>query len=274
MDTTITIETLLGIGQGLGSPVLGEAADRWPSWTRDYPALAVVSGPAQLEGWISARREAGELDAVDAVLSALGQVAARESESAAAVAVLGWLFRRAARALVRGLAHVAAEEGEIEQLVAANFWLVCRRMPPWPHRVAANLLGTVRRRVLIDARGGGRQDRTWEVTALVDPADLAAVERAPERSDQVVYELLGQAAQERVLSATELALVVHMLQVSDRHEPARGGGRWGGLVTRRAAHEIADSRGVTATTARRHMTAALRSLADAYGPVSMMRASA
>ena len=59
MDTTITIETLLGIGQGLGSPVLGEAADRWPSWTGDYPALAVVSGPAQLEGWISARRGAG-----------------------------------------------------------------------------------------------------------------------------------------------------------------------------------------------------------------------
>ena len=76
------------------------------------------------------------------------------------------------------------------------------------------------------------------------------------------------------MSATELALVVHMLQVSDHHEPARGGGRWGGLVTRRAAHEIADSRGVTATTARRHMTGALRSLADAYGPVSMMRASA
>lgn len=260
----VTIDSLLGIEDGLGSVLLVEAADRWPSWVQGDAALGVVDGPGQLEEWIAQRRTAGDLDAVDTVLTALGLVARTESDSAPAVAVLGWLFRRRLRGLARSLAYLAPND--IDHLVGVNFWLAVRQMKDsWRQRVAANLVGAVRRQVLIDVRCGGRQDKTWELTELVDPADLDSAD-TEDTVSAAAYDLLGLAAQEQVLSPTELGLVVEMLACLADGEQIRDGGRWGGLVSRRAAIDVARRRGVAPATARRHMTGALGALATAYGP--------
>lgn len=259
-------EDLLGVGAGMESPALVDAARRWPTWAACAPVLGLVEGPAGIEAWTWERRRGGDLDAVDTALLALGRRAGDGgAEAEAAIAVLAWLFRRAAHGLIASLAHLAP--GELDHIVAVNFWLLCRAMPPWRHRVAANFLGTLRTRALIDARHSDRRDRTWDVTEVVDPVLLRASGHPATASDpaELVAELLADALENRILSEPELRLVLEVLRAASQTDPTRAG-RWGGLASREATTAVAAHHGVSSVTVRRRLTRILETLAEAYQP--------
>lgn len=268
------VAELLGLGQGLGSPLLVTAAQAWPQWTEAEPALARIGGPAALEEWTRTRRAAGDLDTVDAVLAAVGRIAARPGrDGPAAAAVLVWVFRAAAQRMAWSLSHLAPIR-EIEHVVAANLWLACRQLPPhWRHKIAANLLGTVRARAVLDARGSSRQDGTWRRADLVGPDFWATVAHHTSPIEPVVDELLARAVEEAVLSTGEWQLVVDLLAAVEEIAPSRVG-RWGGLTSREATAAVAHTSGVAAITVRRRAVRALSALAQAYGPDPALEMSA
>ncbi len=145
----------VGLGDGVESLLLRQARDRWAGWVAREPVLALVpGGVAGLQSWT--RERAGDYDALDGVLVALAGLArdGGSGEGEAAAATLAWALLGAAERLAWSLRAVS---GEVEHLVAAHLWIQCRCVPPARrHKVAANVLYTVRSLVLADCGYGSR----------------------------------------------------------------------------------------------------------------------
>lgn len=259
------VERLLGLGDGLASPSLVAASRLWPGWAAREPALRVVAGPADVDGWVSARRAAGDWAEVDELVAALGRLGAAGQEPAPLV--LAWMLRRPAQKLVGSLRHLGSIE-EIEHLVAVNLWLTCRAMPSvWRSRVAANVIGSVRARALIDVGYGSRQDATAGRTQLADPLfwDQMAAPIEVSAADAV----LAWAVDEAVLSPGEMALLLALLDALDVVGDPRTG-QWAGVTSRAAAAAVAEVMGLSEVTVRRQAIRALRALRDACGPTGQV----
>ena len=256
------VEALLGLSEGLGSPGLVEAAALWPGWVDRELALGAVGGPKELDGWVCARRAAGDWAAVDELVGALGRLGAAGEEPAPLV--LAWMLRRPAQKLVGSLRHLGRPD-EIEHLVAANLWVTCRTMPDrWSQRVAANVIQTVRARVVLDAQNCSRRDGTATLTELASPTfwDRLPDARSSAMSGREAGEVLAWAVEAAILSPAEMDLLLKLVAALHLLGTPRTG-RWAGVTSRAASAGAAAVLGMSEATVRRQAAHALRALQSA-----------
>lgn len=264
----MSVARAVGLGDGVESLLLRQARDRWAGWVAREPVLALVpGGVAGLQSWT--RERAGDYDALDGVLVALAALAREggSGEAEAAAATLAWALLGAAERLAWSLRAVS---GEVEHLVAAHLWIQCRCVPPARrHKVAANVLYTVRSLVLADCGYGSRADPMWRRCVLVDPGMLAAVADRPAApaipldADRVeLLGVLGVARRRGVISARERQVLLELVGACPGL-PGMVTGRNGGLTNRAAAGLVARRWGVAEVTIRRRAARAIGSLAGA-----------
>ncbi|MBT9273653.1 hypothetical protein KMZ32_06145 [Phycicoccus sp. MAQZ13P-2] len=262
----MSVPTQLGLGS-LDEDLLVQARDRWPSWGRQYPALAAVGDLTDLPGWLPAADPA----AADDVLHALAVLASpRGGDDLAAAGTLAWVLLPGACVVAYRLRTLTSR---IDELVAAQLWLEVRSFA-WERRrkVAANIVMNTRRGVLRDLEVGehGREvDATWAQAVPVQPdAELwTALEAqrysAPTNRTVELGELLEWAVRAGVVERRDLDLLHRLSVAACQADPTHNHRGRGGLFSQAARAAVAADVGGSEATIRRRATAALEAIAAA-----------
>ena len=257
----------LGLGQGLKSEVLVEAAGRWPRWTREVPILGQVDGLSTLPGWLCAAAPA----AADEVLLGLVRAGSPSGlDEVAASGVVAWALVPGACLLAGRLRPLSVE---VDALVAAQLWLEVRSFEWWRLRkVAANVLARTRCGVLAEcgvASQVRRTDPTWASTSLWDPLSAGwfrHLQGVPGRAEDSASELRGlmaDAVELGLLSGLERPVLERLLAHADELGGTRAGRGRGGLLADRLVAVVADEVGVSPATVRRRTRRVVERLAKA-----------
>jgi len=258
----------LGLGRGLDSEVLVEAAGRWSSWTGEVPVLGRVGGLGLLPGWLRAA-EPARADEVLLGLVRLGSPSG--SAEVAASGVVTWALLPGACALARRLRPVSVQ---VDVLVAAQLWLEVRSFEWWRLRkVAANVLARTRCQVLAECGVTSqvrRSDPTWAATSVQDPLTAAWVQRVEETatgcgdSAAELQTLLVDADAQGLLSRLERLVLERLLAHADELGGGRAGRGQGGLLADRLVAVVAGEVGVSPATVRRRTRRVVERLAEAH----------
>lgn len=259
------IAELLGVAD-IDGELLSIAARRWPHWVAEDARLGVV---ADLRGYIPWLRQAGPADA-DAVLHALATRAAFDGgDDPVAAATLAWGLLPGACTLAHRLQRLAPR---IDELVAAQLWLEVRSFA-WQRldRVAANILLDTRAAVLRDCGAANqlrRSETTWYHTQLLDPDDTfwgalpaTTTEKDPAATERI-WDLLSWACDNEVISEADRGLLLSVLETADRFD-LRYLRRWSGLLSNEVTEAVAQERGISPVTVRRHASRSIQALTHA-----------
>jgi len=266
----MSVATQLGLSdpeQGL----LGQARQQWTTWCQRHPTLAVVEDLLELPHWL----KQAEKPLADDVLHTLARIGSqRGGDDVVAAGALAWL-------LLPGVCLVAHRlrslTNRIDEVVAAQLWLEVRGFP-WERqrKVAANIVMNTRRGVLRDLGVGesAREvDPTWARSVPLEPAaDLWGVLEARQAPKDTpasaeLAEVLNWAVGAGVIEDRDLDLLISLAVAADEAGVTRSGRGQGGLCSRKVAHRVASSRGVSDATVRRRATASLRAVAAAYAQI-------
>jgi hypothetical protein len=258
----------LGLGPGLGSEVLVEAAGRWSSWVGEVPVLEAVGGLPSLPGWLRAA-EPARADEVLLGLVRLGSPMG--SGEVAASGVVAWALLPGACTLARRLRPVS---GQVDVLVAAQLWLEVRSFEWWRLRkVAANVLARTRCQVLADCGVSSqvrRSDPTWAATSVHDPLSASWVQCVDQSSESgqasavELGSLLEEADAGGLLSRLERLMLDRLLVHADELGGTRAGRGRGGLLADRLVAVVAEEVGVSPATVRRRTRRVVGRLAEAH----------
>ena len=153
---------------GLDWPELAERVEhsgRWSSWVAAEPALAQISGLAQVAATVGDTAHPGRADELLAALVRLAAVdGGNDQDAAGALALL----------LANGAGRLAWQlkslSDDIDQMVAGQVWLQIREYP-WRRRrraIAANILMDARRALLADLGADTRSCAREVVVVLMD----------------------------------------------------------------------------------------------------------
>lgn len=262
----------MSVGHAMGldhedSEPLVLAAQRWGSWVRAEPALAVLDGVRGLRPWL---RGAAPCDA-DEVLLALAALGAVDgADDVAAAATLAWSLLPGACVLAHRLRTLTPE---IDAVVAAQPWTEART---FPHRrlrkVAANVLMNTRAGVLRECGVPTqleRVDRTWSRTVPVDPTGVffaAVASTPPEASATAADELLDVldwACEVDIITDDDRVLLLCLVDAANRQATLRVDRGQGGLMANEVSAAVARARGISPATVRRRAQRSMRALAGA-----------
>lgn len=258
----------LGLGQGLKSEVLIDAAGRWSRWIDEMPILGQVQDLSSLPGWLRASKPAA---ADEALLSLVRVGSPSGSDELAASGVVAWALLPGACTLARRLRPLSAQ---IDVLIATQIWLEVRSFEWWRLRkVAANVLARTRCEVLTQCSVPSqvrRSDPTWASTLLCDPLSVGwfnYIEEAPatvEGSTVELQALLADADALGLLGQLEQSILERLLAHADELGGTRAGRGQGGLLADRLVVVVADEVGVSPATVRRRTRRAVKRLAAAH----------
>ncbi len=258
----------LGLGEGLDSEVLREAADRWSSWVAEVPGLGPVGGLGLLPYWL---RSAAP-DRADEVLLGLVRLGSPSgSGEVVASGVVAWALLPGACTLARRLRPVSVQ---VDVLIASQLWVEVRSFEWWRLRkVAANVLARTRVQVLADCGVVSqvrRSDPAWASTSLHDPlsanwaAQHSGTENAGDGSPSELQALLGDANAAGLLSPSEQVLLCRLLAHADELGGARAARGQGGLLADGLVAVVAGEVGVSPATVRRRTRRIVERLAEAH----------
>lgn len=260
----MSVATQLGLNHP-DNEVLVLARDRWGKWQSEHPALQVVEALDDLPAWLADQPDRCR---ADEVLLALAELSSPEgADDVAATGALTWLLLPGAITVAASLDPIAPQ---VDELLAAALWVEARTFP-WQRgrRVAANILMNARKSVMRDLGLGAASGATWGRSTVVDsheiqdlcdqlPGDAGPSPEAELRS------LLDWACRRGVITEADRALLVDVAEAADRH--GTGGGRGsGGLLGNTVSAEVADGRGVSALTIRRHTRRCVSAIREARG---------
>ncbi len=242
----------------------------WARWVEAEPDLGAFAGLAELHGLRG-------LDN-DPPLGALIRLAAKDGgdDSLAAVG-LAHQMERGARYLMHTLRDLA---DDIDEMVMAALWVEIRCFP-WRRRsraYAANLMRDTRASVLDTARErrpGGRSSsvlidpQSPLVEWLSTPEVMSRYEPIPSSEQTAIelVELLDWALASGVIGRADAGLLLELIaageDMADQDTP------WmkRGVCSQSAVHSVAEQRGVSGKTIRRHrdwIVAALRQSSGRY----------
>lgn len=258
----------LGLGRGLESEVLVEAAGRWSAWVDEVPKLDQVGDLGSLPAWL----RAAEPGCADEVLLGLVRLGSPSGlAEVAASGVVAWALLPGACTLARRLQPVS---GQVDVLVASQLWLEVRSFEWWRMRkVAANVLARTRSQVLAECgvlSQVRRSDPAWAVTSLRDPLSAGWVEQlgppgvgSGESASQLQV-LLGEADALGLLSPFERLLLARLLVHADLLAGGRAGRGQGGLLADALVAVVAVEVGVSPATVRRRTRRVVERLAEAH----------
>lgn len=258
----------LGLGRGLESEALVDAAAHWWRWKREASVLGAIDELSSLRGWL---RDAGPA-AADEVLLALVRIGSPSGRNViAASAVVVWALVPGARLLARRLRPLSAQ---VDALVAAQLWLEVRSFEWWRlHKLAANVLARTRCGVLVECGVDTqvqRIDPTWASTSVCDPQSAVWIEQGPALLEQggdaasEVRVLMSDAADLGLLSRADGPIVELLLAHADEFGGTRAGRGQGGLLADRLVAVVADEVGVSPATVRRRTRHLVKRLAEAH----------
>jgi len=245
--------------------LLALADRRWGIWATAYPALAQCCGVAEMRSWLPG---ASQADA-DRVLHALATLAAVDGgDDIAAAGALAWALMPGACALANRLRTLT---WNIDAVVAAQLWVEVRTFP-WRRlrKVAANVLKNTRMGVLRE-RGAKSQlrrtDLTWSWTSPFDPfgsfwSGYVLTHCEPPNPAEKLLELLRWGCENKVITDSDRALLLCLVEAADRAASRRGRG-WGGLLANDVAEVVARQWGIGASTVRRRARESVDALASA-----------
>jgi hypothetical protein len=247
----MSVTTCLGLDDPLAPP-LRAASIAWQRWCHQDPDLAVVDDLFALPHWT---RQA-ELQAKDAVLARLHEMAQRDPEAAV---VLSWLLLPGACQLAGKLADLSPE---IDALVAGALWIRVRTRHADQY-VAATILRDVRRAVLIDLGIGDparRSDPVWtRTTTFDDPERLEQAEQIEVCAESELGFLVQAAVLDGAITSTEADLLLALAEAAEvLGAPARRGRA--GLTAPAVIDEGARHRPKSARSVRRQVTDIVRRL--------------
>lgn len=239
--------------------VLALARHRWPAWQGEHPALRAVDELADLPGYV----RAAERQEADQILLALAQLSAPDGgDDVAATGTLAWLLLPGVSLLAARLATLTPT---IDEVLAAQLWVEARIFP-WQrgHRVAANILMNTRKSVMRDLGVGDAAENSWARCTPLDPGEgpwtlLVAdpIDTPPERE---LADLLEWASRRGVITAGDRGLLMDVAVTADRHQVARTGRGYGGLLGNEVCSEVANLHGVSPITVRRRASRLVRTL--------------
>lgn len=255
----------LGLGAGVESDLLVEAAGRWPSWVLSAPELVRVGGLDALQGWLRVA-EAADADLALHSLVRLGSPTGGTERAAAAV--VAWALVPGACCLARRLAGVSPR---IDELVASQLWIEVRSFP-WKRlrKVAANVLANTRAGVLQECGVASRPlDRSWAKTVLVDldgPVRNDLVHQdsgcAADPAEELVG-LLDAASRGGVLQSGDRWILDRLVAHADGAASSRSRRGQGGLLGNSLVRLVAEEAGVSPSTVRRRTRRAVSALSAA-----------
>ncbi|MBD3783004.1 MAG: hypothetical protein IE926_08635 [Micrococcales bacterium] len=255
----MSVATQLGL-EGPDADLLRPAQQQWEEWASSYPVLVDAPPLPGLHGWMRSL----EVEPRNEVVCALGRLGSRDGrDEVAAAAALAWLLVPGAITVARGLRGASPV---IDELVASQLWLEVRTLPVTStHKVAANILANVRAAVRRDVGISPVRDTTWARCTLRDPHEPAWLEIAAPPHDPTARAalrlLLQQAVTDRVISAGDCRLLVHLTAWSGEGDRTRGRA---GLVTRRATCAVGAELRLSDRQVRRRAARAVDALAATY----------
>lgn len=250
---------------------LREARHRWAWWVSEDPKIGVVSDLLDLPAWV---RAVSRVDS-DRVLLALAELGAPDgADDLMAVAALTWALLPGATLLANRLRSLTVQ---IDEAVASQLWIEARMFGPGRsrHKVAANILMNTRKGVLRELGVGKhleRSDPTWARTTPLDPTsyDWWLVERAAAGNTHDERDHLGNflldAIESRVVGSRDCELLWTLAEECERQESNHSGQGSGGLMGVAVSEAVAERRGVSGRTVRRHGSHSLQALRHTCRP--------
>ena len=256
---------------------LHQARRRWALWVAQDPAIGVVGDLLDLPAWVRGAHPADS----DRVLLGLADLGAPDgADDLAAVGALTWLLLPGASLLARDLRCLT---GRIDELVASQLWLEARTFGPTRsrHKVAANILMNTRKGVLRELGIGkhlARADPTWYRTTTMDPTsdewreiDQVAVPTGHDHGEGL-DNLLAEAVQSGAVRTQDCELLWSLADEARQQQSTHGGHGSGGLMGVAVSDAVAQRRGVTGRTVRRHGSHALAALRQSCQPMPAISA--
>lgn len=249
-----TLEQCLGIGDRLEA-----AAELLPGWGLTHPELGVLESVGDV---VRATRT-GSAKARDDVLFGLAVIAGSDREGCLEATAI--MCRLLIPGVISKLGHLRlpASSDEVTRLAAAQLWLECRTFDCDARpKVAPTIVWNVRRRVLNEYGIGGRGDRTWAHTALVDDVALDYL-TGPEPDAEPDFELtdvLTRALDEQLIDDQQARLLLAVLHASERAGNKRMTTH--GLLSADVSGRVGAELGMGASTVRAHVGRALLALRE------------
>lgn len=253
---------------------LVDAGRCWPSWVREHPVLAIVTGPDQLAELVE---KGGRRQEVDAPLRALALLASCEhGDDVRAAATLCRVLERFARGVAwkvrSAYASSVGSVDEVEAATAAQLWIVARTFAPQSCStfVTTHLYFKLLRAVLLDygitvrqSEGKGKALPRPEVavdhTAPEYAALFGVVDPEPHTS-VLVEQLLDDARRSHLVDEHQEQIVRALLDAAETLPSRRKGSTTAGLLTRAAQQEVSAQLGMTPNAVLHHARKALAAL--------------
>ncbi len=232
-----------------------EASGCWRRWAQAQPALAEVVSASALGEVVRDRAQQGRANELLLALVRVGSVDGGVDEGAATF--VSSLLAPGGDRIIRSLSSLGPD---VDGIVAGQLWLQVRSYP-WrdrPRAVAKNTLMETRRAVLADF--GATTARRAALVPVAPPELTQALDRRcaggvvePVVADLALLQLLGWARARGVLAEADAALLWElMLADCDAETGVVPAGQARGVGSKRAGAVVADARGVSARTVRRH----------------------
>ena len=260
----MSVAMMLGVDD-VEAPVMMAARNSWKCWTERESALGVVEDLLGLPEWTLG----AEPEPKDAVLRSLAKLGAADGgNDNSATTALTWLLVPGAAAIAYRLSDLAHN---IDELVASHLWTSAKTFA-WDRRraTAASILRDTRRGVLAEVGVGEsarRQDRTWTLTACVQPESptwstwSTCTDEDATDSLTELTELLDEAVCAQVLTDADCEFLFDLAVVADRiGTPARRGRA--GLMVPAVSDEIGRRWGMASRTVRRQAAESIDRLID------------